>query len=51
MSTVMFFYAGMALVIGIIFYFGIRAEKKNAWRRKEQENPASENDRLDPSKL
>ena len=50
MSTVMLFYAGMALIISIIFYVGFRFEKKNAWRREEtdQEN---DKDPLDPNKL
>ena len=51
MSTVMFFYAGMAFIIGLIFFIGMRVEKKNAWRREEHEIPASDNDRLDPGKL
>jgi len=51
MSTVMLFYAGMALIIGIVFYIGLRFEKQNAWRREEQKDPAADNDRLDPEKL
>ena len=51
MSTVMLFYAGMALIIGIIFYVGFRFEKRNAWHREEQEKPASDEERLDPKKL
>ena len=49
MSTVMFFYAGMALVIGIIFFFGYRVNKKNAWRREEHQ-PEHKNP-LDPNNL
>jgi len=51
MSTVMFFYAGMALIIALIFFIGMRVEKKNAWRREEQESPILDDDRLDPGKL
>jgi len=35
MTTVMFFYAGMAVIIGVIFYVGYRVDRKNAHRREE----------------
>ena len=51
MQTVMLFYTGMGVIIAVIFYFGMRTEKKNAWRREKQEDPASDDDRLDPGNL
>ena len=50
MSIILVFYAAMALIIAIIFYFGYRANKKNAWRREEYEK-YSDDDPLDPGKL
>ncbi len=50
MSTVMLFYAGMALVIGIVFYVGLRFEKQNAWRREEHDQKDAV-DPLDPNAL
>jgi len=51
MTTVMLFYAAMALIVAAIFYFGYRIDRKNAWRREKQEDPVSDDDRLDPRKL
>jgi len=50
MSIILVFYAAMALIISVIFYFGYRANKKNAWRREGEED-SSNDDPLDPGKL
>jgi len=49
MTTVMLFYAGMAVIIGIIFYVGYHVDRKNAHRREE--TPEEHCDPLDPSHL
>jgi cbb3-type cytochrome oxidase subunit 3 len=50
MTTVMLFYAAMALIITAIFYFAYRVDKKNAWRR-EGEEAEEKDDPLDPGRL
>ncbi len=49
MTTVMFFYAGMAVIIGVIFYVGYRVDRKNAHKREEISD--EHNDPLDPTHL
>jgi len=49
MQSILYFYLAMAMIIGIIFYFGYRTNKKNEWRREE--NTPSNHDPLDPRGL
>ncbi|MCF6207002.1 MAG: hypothetical protein L3J47_08960 [Sulfurovum sp.] len=51
MSTVMFFFAGMAVIIFAIFYVGYRVDRKNQWRREDNDPTAEQSDPLDPTKL
>jgi len=50
MTTVMLFYAAMALIIAAIFYFAYRVDKKNAWRREGKEVDKMD-DPLDPGRF
>ena len=50
MTTVMLFYAAMALIIAAIFYFAYRVDQKNAWRREGKE-AKEKDDPLDPGRL
>ncbi len=49
MTTVMLFFAAMAVIIGVIFYFGYRSDQKNSWRREDVSK--QDNDPLDPTNL